>query len=55
MAHWTAVFSILAVVAAILGFGGGAAEAVGVAKALFFVFLALALLSALLGRRRPML
>ncbi|WP_394830354.1 DUF1328 domain-containing protein [Pendulispora rubella] len=55
MLHWTAVFSILAAVAAFLGFGAGPAEAVGIAKALFFIFLALALLTALLGRRRPML
>jgi len=39
MLHWSLVFLVLALVAAILGFGGLAGTAVGIAKILFFVFL----------------
>ena len=46
---------IIALVAAVLGFGGLAGSFVGVAKILFFVFLVVAVLSLLGGgfRRRP--
>jgi uncharacterized membrane protein YtjA (UPF0391 family) len=54
MLYWAAVFFVIAVAAAILGFGGIAAEAAGIAKVLFIVFLVLAGLSLLFGRRRPM-
>jgi uncharacterized membrane protein YtjA (UPF0391 family) len=53
MLYWTAVFFIIALVAAVLGFGGVAAGAAGVAKVLFFVFLVLGALSLLMGRRAP--
>jgi uncharacterized membrane protein YtjA (UPF0391 family) len=39
MLHYALVFFLVAIVAAIFGFGGIAAGAVGVAKILFFVFL----------------
>jgi uncharacterized membrane protein YtjA (UPF0391 family) len=51
MLYWAAVFFVIAVVAAVFGFGGIAASAVGLAKVLFFVFLVLALVSFLFGRR----
>jgi len=41
MLSWSVVFLIVAFVAAMLGFGGMAASAAGVAKVLFFVFLLL--------------
>jgi uncharacterized membrane protein YtjA (UPF0391 family) len=46
---------VIALIAAVFGFGGIAIEAVGVAKILFFVFLILFIVSLLLGRswRRP--
>jgi uncharacterized membrane protein YtjA (UPF0391 family) len=45
MLHYAVVFFIIALIAAVFGFGGIAAGAVGIAKVLFFVFLALAALS----------
>jgi uncharacterized membrane protein YtjA (UPF0391 family) len=53
MLYWAAVFFIIALIAAIFGFGGIAAGAVGVAKILFFVFLVLAIVALLFGRRVP--
>jgi uncharacterized membrane protein YtjA (UPF0391 family) len=53
MLYWAAVFFVVALAAAILGFGGIAASAAGVAKILFFVFLVFAAVSLILGRRAP--
>jgi uncharacterized membrane protein YtjA (UPF0391 family) len=53
MLYWAAVFFIIALVAALFGFGGLAAGAVGIAKVLFFVFLILAIVSLIFGRRAP--
>ena len=39
MLHWSLMFFVFALIAAILGFGGLAGAAVGIAKILFFVFL----------------
>jgi uncharacterized membrane protein YtjA (UPF0391 family) len=50
MLHYAAVFFVIALVAALFGFGGIAAGAVGIAKTLFFVFLILAVLSFLFGQ-----
>ena len=52
MLHYAVVFFIIALVAAVFGFGGIAASAVGIAKVLFFVFLVLALVSFLFGALR---
>ncbi len=41
MLHYAAVFFVVAVVAAVFGFGGIATGAVEIAKILFFVFLVL--------------
>jgi uncharacterized membrane protein YtjA (UPF0391 family) len=53
MLYWAAVFFVIALLAAVFGFGGLAASAAGVAKILFFVFLVFALVSFLFGRRSP--
>jgi uncharacterized membrane protein YtjA (UPF0391 family) len=51
MLNAAVLFLIIALVAAVLGFGGIAGTAAGIAKILFFVFLVLALISFLTGRR----
>jgi len=53
MLYWTVTFFIIALVAAIFGFGGLTAGAAGIAKILFLGFLVLALVSLVLGRRAP--
>ncbi|HEV2600752.1 MAG TPA: DUF1328 domain-containing protein [Candidatus Babeliales bacterium] len=45
MLHWTMVFLVLAIIAAVLGFGGLAQESAGIAKILFIVFLVIYVLS----------
>lgn len=52
MLHYAVVFFIIALIAALFGFGGIAAGAVGIAKVLFFVFLIVAVLSAIAGLAR---
>ena len=49
MLHYAVVFLIIALIAAVFGFGGIAASAVGIAKVLFVVFLILAVASFLYG------
>jgi len=54
MLYWAAVFFIVAIIAAVFGFGGIAVGAASVAKILFFVFLVLFVVSLLAGViRRP--
>jgi len=53
MLYWAAVFFVIALIAGAFGFFGIASAAVGVAKLLFFVFLALAIVSLVFGRRAP--
>ncbi|PWR21393.1 DUF1328 domain-containing protein [Zavarzinia aquatilis] len=56
MLSWALTFLIIAIVAAVLGFGGIAGTAIGIAKIIFFVAIALFLISALSGAirgRRP--
>jgi uncharacterized membrane protein YtjA (UPF0391 family) len=54
MLHYAVVFLVIALIAAVFGFGGIATSAVGIAKILFFVFVILAVLSFLFGLvRRP--
>jgi uncharacterized membrane protein YtjA (UPF0391 family) len=48
MLHYAVIFFVIALVAALFGFGGIAAGAVGIAKILFMVFIALAVVSFLL-------
>jgi uncharacterized membrane protein YtjA (UPF0391 family) len=52
MLYYAVVFFVIALVAALFGFGGIAAGAVGIAKILFFVFLVVAIISAVLGLAR---
>ena len=49
MLKWTAVFLVIALVAAIFGFGGVAEAAASIAKVIFFIFLALWLIAIILG------
>ena len=49
MLHWTVIFLLIAIVAAVFGFGGIAVAAAGIAKILFFVFLVLFLVSLIRG------
>ena len=51
MLRWTLSFLILAIIAAVLGFGGIAADLAGIARILFFAFLILLVLSFVFGRR----
>lgn len=54
MLYWAFMFLIIALVAALFGFGGIAAEAAIIGKVLFVVFLILFLVSLLTGAiRRP--
>ncbi len=45
------IFLVIALIAAVFGFGGIAASAAGIAKILFFVFLAVFVISLLMGRK----
>jgi uncharacterized membrane protein YtjA (UPF0391 family) len=49
MLNYAVVFLVIALVAALFGFGGIAAGAVSIAQTLFFVFLVLAVASFLFG------
>ena len=50
MLHYAVVFFVIALIAALFGFGGIAADAVSIAQTLFFVFLVLAVISFLFGQ-----
>jgi uncharacterized membrane protein YtjA (UPF0391 family) len=52
MLHYAVVFFVIALIAALFGFGGIAAGAVGIAKILFFVFIILAIASFIFGSMR---
>jgi uncharacterized membrane protein YtjA (UPF0391 family) len=49
MLKWAAIFAVIALVAGLLGFGGIAGAAWGVAKLLFWVFIAIAVVLFILG------
>jgi uncharacterized membrane protein YtjA (UPF0391 family) len=49
MLKWALIFLVAALVLALLGFGGMAGAAVGIAKILFFVALAIAVLMFFFG------
>jgi uncharacterized membrane protein YtjA (UPF0391 family) len=51
MLGWAIVFVIVAIVAAIFGFGGIAVASAGIAKILFFIFLVLFIISLIFGWR----
>jgi uncharacterized membrane protein YtjA (UPF0391 family) len=52
MLHYAVVFLVIALIAAVFGFGGIAASAVGIAKVLFVVFLIMAVVAFLFGLLR---
>jgi len=49
MLYWAALFFVIAIVAAVFGFGGIAAGASSIAQVLFGLFLLVAIVSLLLG------
>lgn len=56
MLRWAAIFFVLAIVAALFGFGGIAVASAEIAKLLFFVFIvvfAVSLIMGLAAGRRP--
>ena len=52
MLNWVVTFLIIALIAALLGFGGIASAAVDIAKVIFFVALALFAIAAIVGLSR---
>ena len=55
MLGWALTFLVIAIIAAIFGFGGIAGTAAGIAQILFYIFIAIFIISLLFGlaRRRP--
>ena len=51
MLKWTIIFIIIAVIAAIFGFGGIYEGAATIAKILFFIFIVLFIISLIMGRK----
>jgi uncharacterized membrane protein YtjA (UPF0391 family) len=54
MLHYSVVFLVIALIAALFGFGVIASTAASIAKILFLVFLVLFVVSLLMGRRAPL-
>lgn len=51
MARWAILFFVVALIAALFGFGGIAGDAAWIGKILLFVFLILAVVSMIMGRK----
>jgi len=51
MLKWAAIFLVIAIVAAIFGFGGIAEGAADIAKVLFFIFIVLFVLVLIFGAK----
>jgi uncharacterized membrane protein YtjA (UPF0391 family) len=49
MLYWAAVFLVIALIAAWLGFAGVAVASAGIAKILFYIFLAIFLVTLIMG------
>ena len=49
MLRWAAIFFVIAIIAAVFGFGGIAAGATEIAKILFFVFLVVFVITLVMG------
>ncbi len=49
MLRWSIIFFVIAIIAAIFGFGGIAEGAASIAKVLFFIFLTLFIIAILFG------
>jgi uncharacterized membrane protein YtjA (UPF0391 family) len=52
MLRWAVTFFVIAIIAAVFGFTSIAGSAIEIAKILFFVFLVLAVVSFIFGRRK---
>lgn len=52
MLRWAVIFLVIAIIAAIFGFGGIAATAMDIAKVLFFIFIVLFLILLAVGLSR---
>jgi uncharacterized membrane protein YtjA (UPF0391 family) len=52
MLHYAVVFFVIALIAALFGFGGIAAGAAGIAKILFFAFLLIAIVTFVMSLAR---
>ena len=52
MLHWALVFLVLGLIAALFGFTGVAGASIGIAKILFFVFLAMFAIVLVMGGLR---
>jgi uncharacterized membrane protein YtjA (UPF0391 family) len=52
LVHYAVVFLVIALIAALFGFGGIAAGAAGIAKLLFFVFVIMAVVAFAVGLSR---
>ncbi len=58
MLSWALTFFVIALIAALFGFGGLAASAAGIAKVLFFIFVVLFVVSLIVGTvrgRKPLI
>jgi uncharacterized membrane protein YtjA (UPF0391 family) len=53
MVRWAIIFFVIALIAAVFGFGGIAGDAAWIGKILLVVFVILAVVSMLMGRRGP--
>ena len=55
MLYWAVVFFVIALIAAVFGFGGVASSAAGIAQILFAIFVVLFIASIIMGlvRRKP--
>jgi uncharacterized membrane protein YtjA (UPF0391 family) len=53
MLRWALVFLVVALIAAVFGFGGIAADAAWIAKIIFFVFVVLFVASLIFGGKGP--
>jgi len=51
MLRYAVIFFIIAIIAALLGFGGIAAGAASIAKVLFYIFISLFVIALLFGSR----
>ena len=49
MLRWAVIFLIISIIAAVFGFGGISAAAVGIAKLLFYIFLVLFVVTLIIG------
>ncbi|NLY37487.1 MAG: DUF1328 domain-containing protein [Tissierellia bacterium] len=52
MLRWSGIFLVIALIAAVFGFGGIMESAAGIAKILFYLFLILFVVSLITGRRK---